>query len=180
LCLPLARAPTCRSHKAHYGMAEKEIMRMPASPRRQIWTYQVAAFVQAVCIASGAVAVKLIPPFHHVCLAAVFLDELAAAVAALHACSCSDPGPSHWHRTARSDLRKRWPSRLVATAAEARTRCLREPFQAKNAQQLTPHSFWRAAESTRNTTCRNLRAGVVCHGWFLVHQHPNHWRALKM
>ena len=153
-------------------------MRMPASPRRQIWTYQVAAFVQAVCIASGAVAVKLIPPFHHVCLAAVFLDELAAAVAALHACSCSDPGPSHWHRTARSDLRKRWPSRLVATAAEARTRCLREPFQAKNAQQLTPHSFWRAAESTRNTTCRNLRAGVVCHGWFLVHQHPNHWFGL--
>ena len=64
-------------------MAEKEIMRMPASPRRQIWTYQVAAFVQALCIASGAVAVKLFPPFHHVCLAAVFLDELADAVAAL-------------------------------------------------------------------------------------------------
>jgi hypothetical protein len=39
--------------------------------------------VQAVCIAPGAVAVKLFLPFHHVCLAAVFLDELADAVAAL-------------------------------------------------------------------------------------------------
>ena len=57
-------------------------MRMPASPRRQIWTYQVAAFVQAVCIAPGAVAVKLFLPFHHVCLAAIFFDEPANAVAA--------------------------------------------------------------------------------------------------
>jgi hypothetical protein len=39
--------------------------------------------VQAVCIAPGAVAVKLFLPFHHVCLAAVFLDEPADAVAAL-------------------------------------------------------------------------------------------------
>jgi hypothetical protein len=38
--------------------------------------------VQAVCIALGAVAVKLFLPFHHVCLAAVFLDQPADAVAA--------------------------------------------------------------------------------------------------
>jgi hypothetical protein len=31
----------------------------------------------------GAVAVELFFPFHHVCLAAVFLDELADVVAAL-------------------------------------------------------------------------------------------------
>jgi hypothetical protein len=36
-----------------------------------------------VCIALGAVAVKLFFPLHHVCLATVFLDELADAVAAL-------------------------------------------------------------------------------------------------
>jgi hypothetical protein len=53
-----------------------------AQDRRQIWTFQVAAFVQAVCIALGAVAVKLFLPFHHVCLAPVFLDEPAYAVAA--------------------------------------------------------------------------------------------------
>jgi hypothetical protein len=39
--------------------------------------------VQAVCIAPGAVAVKLFLPFHHICLASVFLDEPADAVAAL-------------------------------------------------------------------------------------------------
>jgi hypothetical protein len=39
--------------------------------------------VQAVCIAPGAVAVKLFLPFHHVCLAAVFLDEPADVVTAL-------------------------------------------------------------------------------------------------
>jgi hypothetical protein len=38
--------------------------------------------VQAECIAIGAVAVKLFLPFHHVCLAAVFLDEPADAIAA--------------------------------------------------------------------------------------------------
>jgi len=38
--------------------------------------------VQAVCIALGAVAIKLFLPFHHVCLAAIFLDEPANAVAA--------------------------------------------------------------------------------------------------
>jgi hypothetical protein len=38
--------------------------------------------VQAECIASRAVAVKLFLPFHHVCLAAVFLDEPADAIAA--------------------------------------------------------------------------------------------------
>jgi hypothetical protein len=34
---------------------------------------QVAAFVQAVCIAPRTVAVELFLPFHHVALAAVFL-----------------------------------------------------------------------------------------------------------
>jgi hypothetical protein len=38
--------------------------------------------VQAARIAPGAVAVKLFLPFHHVCLAPVFLDEPANAVAA--------------------------------------------------------------------------------------------------
>jgi hypothetical protein len=49
---------------------------------RQVRTYQIAPFVQAVCIAPWAVAVKLFLPFHHVCLAAVFLDEPADAIAA--------------------------------------------------------------------------------------------------
>jgi hypothetical protein len=49
---------------------------------RQVRTYQIAPFVQAECIAPRAVAVKLFLPFHHVCLAAVFLDEPADAVAA--------------------------------------------------------------------------------------------------
>src|SRR5262249_19280183 len=44
---------------------------------------QVAALVHAVRIALWAVAVKLLPPFHHVCLAAVFFDEFADAVVAL-------------------------------------------------------------------------------------------------
>lgn len=35
-----------------------------------------------MCIAPGAVAVQLFFPFHHVCLAAIFLDEPADAVAA--------------------------------------------------------------------------------------------------
>jgi hypothetical protein len=48
----------------------------------QIWTYQIAPSVHAVCIAPWAVAVQLFFPFHHVCLAPVFLDELADAVAA--------------------------------------------------------------------------------------------------
>jgi hypothetical protein len=39
--------------------------------------------VQGACIAPWAVAVELFLPFHHVCLAAVFLDEPADAVAAL-------------------------------------------------------------------------------------------------
>jgi hypothetical protein len=38
--------------------------------------------VQAECIALGAVAVQLFFPFHHVCLAPVFLDEPADAIAA--------------------------------------------------------------------------------------------------
>jgi len=38
--------------------------------------------VQAARIALGAVAVKLFLPFHHVCLAAVFLDQPGDAVAA--------------------------------------------------------------------------------------------------
>jgi hypothetical protein len=38
--------------------------------------------VQAECIAPRAVPVKLFLPFHHVCLAAVFLDEPADAIAA--------------------------------------------------------------------------------------------------
>ena len=33
------------------------------------------------------------------------------------------------------------------------------------------HSFRRATDSTRNTTCRHLRAGVVRDGWILVYQH---------
>ena len=37
--------------------------------------------MQAECIAPRAVAVKLFLPFHHVCLAAVFLDEPADAIA---------------------------------------------------------------------------------------------------
>jgi hypothetical protein len=41
-----------------------------ANPLR---TYQIAAFVQAVCIAPRTVAVELFLPFHHVALAAVFL-----------------------------------------------------------------------------------------------------------
>src|SRR5215831_552046 len=46
-------------------------------------TYQIAALVQAVRIAPRAVPVKLFPPFHHACLAAVFLDEPAHLIAAL-------------------------------------------------------------------------------------------------
>ena len=42
---------------------------------------QIAALVHAVCIALRAVAAKLLSPFHHVCLAPVFLDELTDAVA---------------------------------------------------------------------------------------------------
>jgi hypothetical protein len=38
--------------------------------------------VQAECIALGAVAVQLFFPFHHVCLAPVFLDEFADTIAA--------------------------------------------------------------------------------------------------
>ena len=48
---------------------------------RQIWTYQIAAFVQRASIALRAFAVELFLPFHHVCLAAVFLDEPADAIA---------------------------------------------------------------------------------------------------
>ncbi len=49
---------------------------------RQVRTYQIAPFVQAECIALGAVAVQLFCPFHHVCLAPVFLDEFADTIAA--------------------------------------------------------------------------------------------------
>ena len=49
---------------------------------RQVRTYQIAPFVQAECIALGAVAVQLFFPFHHVCLAPVFLDEFADTIAA--------------------------------------------------------------------------------------------------
>src|SRR5438046_1314948 len=49
---------------------------------RQIWTYQIAAFVQRASIALRAFAVELFLPFHHVCLASIFLDEPADAVAA--------------------------------------------------------------------------------------------------
>jgi hypothetical protein len=48
---------------------------------RQVRTYQIAPFVQAECIALGAVAVQLFFPFHHVCLAPVFLDEFADTIA---------------------------------------------------------------------------------------------------
>jgi hypothetical protein len=49
----------------------------------QIRAYQIAALRHAVCIAPRAIAIKLLFPFHHVCLAAVFLDELADAITAL-------------------------------------------------------------------------------------------------
>jgi hypothetical protein len=49
---------------------------------RQVRPYQIAPFVQAECIAPRAVPVKLFLPFHHVCLAPVFLDQLANAIAA--------------------------------------------------------------------------------------------------
>ena len=49
---------------------------------RQIWTYQIAALVHAMCIAPRAVPVKLFLPFHQVCLAPVFLDEFADTIAA--------------------------------------------------------------------------------------------------
>jgi hypothetical protein len=42
---------------------------------RQIRAYQVATFVHAVCVAPGAITVELLPPFHHVAFAAVFLDQ---------------------------------------------------------------------------------------------------------
>jgi hypothetical protein len=42
---------------------------------RQIRAYQVATFVHAVCVAPGAIIVELLPPFHHVAFAAVFLDQ---------------------------------------------------------------------------------------------------------
>jgi hypothetical protein len=42
---------------------------------RQIRAYQVATFVQAECIALRTIAVELLPPFHHVGFAAVFLDQ---------------------------------------------------------------------------------------------------------
>ena len=56
---------------------------------RQVRTYQIAPFAQAECIALGAVAVQLFFPFHHVCRAAVFLDESADAVAAFTSALCA-------------------------------------------------------------------------------------------
>jgi hypothetical protein len=49
---------------------------------RQVRAYQIAAFLHAVRIASRTVAVELLLPFHHVCPAAVFLNQPADAVAA--------------------------------------------------------------------------------------------------
>ncbi len=49
----------------------------------RIRAYQFAALVHATRITPRAVAVELFLPFHHVCLAAVFVDEPADAVAAL-------------------------------------------------------------------------------------------------
>jgi hypothetical protein len=56
---------------------------LDAQDPRHIWTYQIAALVQPRLIAPGAVAVKLFFPFHHVCLAPVFLNQPADAVVAL-------------------------------------------------------------------------------------------------
>jgi hypothetical protein len=45
-------------------------------------TYQVAAIIQAA-VALRAVSVEHFPPFHHVAVAAVFLDQLVDVIAAL-------------------------------------------------------------------------------------------------
>src|SRR5262249_25971898 len=39
--------------------------------------------VQAMRVAARTVAVELLPPFHHICLAAVFRDQLVHLIAAL-------------------------------------------------------------------------------------------------
>jgi hypothetical protein len=57
--------------------------RRPSHDLRQIRTHQVAAFMQAVCIALRAVSVEHLAPFRHVAIAAVFLDQLADEVEAL-------------------------------------------------------------------------------------------------
>jgi transposase len=70
----------------------------------------------------------------------------------------------------------RW--RQETSAAHQRLRA-REPLR-QSRRPSTPHSFWRATDSTRNTTRRHLRAGVVRDGWILVHQHSEPLvRALK-
>ena len=83
---------TCHSRRQALGKGGHRIFargsrasaqRVKLQDFRQIWTYQIASLVHATCIAPGAIAIKLFLPFHHVCLAAVFLDEPADAVAAL-------------------------------------------------------------------------------------------------
>jgi hypothetical protein len=66
----------------HYSRRQVYVNGASASLQdlRQVRTYQIAPFVQAVCIAPWAIAVKLFLPFHHVCLAAVFLDEFADTI----------------------------------------------------------------------------------------------------
>jgi hypothetical protein len=48
--------------------------------RAQISAYEVA-ILQAACITLRAIPVELLFPLHHICLAAIFLDEPADAVA---------------------------------------------------------------------------------------------------
>ena len=57
--------------------------RRPSHNLRQIRTYQVAALMQAVCIALRTVAVELFFPLRHVSLAPVLLDQPVDVIAAL-------------------------------------------------------------------------------------------------
>jgi hypothetical protein len=89
-------ATTWHINSAGRGRVESDLSMKPrrTSPcaslqdLRQVSTYQIAPFVQAECIAPRAIPVKLFLPFHHVCLAAVFLepaDAIAAFAGALGA-----------------------------------------------------------------------------------------------
>jgi hypothetical protein len=56
--------------------------RCPSQDLRQIGAHQVATIIQAA-VTLRAVGVEHFPPFHHVAVAAVFLDQLGDVIAAL-------------------------------------------------------------------------------------------------
>jgi hypothetical protein len=72
--------PPVLGERAHHILARARVAvrrrpRKQLQDFRQIRTDQIAPFVQAECIALGAVAVQLFLPFHHVCLAPVFFGS---------------------------------------------------------------------------------------------------------